>query len=144
MNVENFSEQTIELLRTAHKKASILKFDDVGTDHLLLALTEEIDLFERMGLNPWLIHREVSVLLGEGEATESPSNYTPRAKQVIDRASIEMEKLKQPVISPGIMFLSLLSEQGGVAIRALNNLNVDLNALKDKLAIELKDEKTYS
>lgn len=144
MKFEYLSDKTTELLRSAHKKASVLKFEDVGTDHLLLALTEEIALFEDAGYNPWLIHREVSLLLGEGDATVEPSNYTPRAKQVIDRAFTEMEKLEQPLVSPAILLLSLLSEQGGVAIRALTNLNIDLNEFKEKLEHHLNEEKNLA
>lgn len=144
MKFEYFSKETIELLRNAHKKACILKFDDVGTDHLLLALTEKVELFESAGYNPWLIHREVSLLLGEGDSSEEPSNYTPRAKQVIEGAITHMEQLQEKEVSPSHVLLSLLSETRGVAIRALTNLDIDVPEFKEKVMQHIKNEKTLA
>lgn len=144
MKFEFFATETVALLRSAHKKASILKFDDVGTDHLLLALTEEIELFEQAGYNPWLIHREVSMLLGEGEATAEPSNYTPRAKQVIDRAFTYMNQLEASEVTPAHILLSLLSETGGVAIRALTNLHINFAEFKEKIIKNTQDATTLA
>lgn len=133
MKFEYFSKETVEILRLAHKKATERKFEDVGTDHLLLAMTEELELFDKMGYDRRLINREISMLMGESDAQGEASNYTHRAKNVIENSILEIDHVRKTSVEPEHLLLSLVKESEGVAIRALENLHIDLNELQEKL-----------
>lgn len=135
MKVEYFSQRTIDVLRNAQKKATELKFEDVGTDHLLLAIADDTDLFERIGYNSSIIQREVSMLIGESDAEAEALRYTQRAKHVIEQSIQNIATSMNTSVEPEHLLLSLVKESGGVALRALENLNIDITDFQTRVEL---------
>lgn len=133
MKFDYFSERTVDLLRNAHKLAAELNFEDVGTDHLLLAMADDDLLFEKLGYDNHLIRREISMLLGVSDFYDEPISYTQRAKNVIENSISEIDFIHHTSVEPEHLLLSLTKEEEGVAIHALKNLHIDISEFKLKI-----------
>lgn len=133
MKFEYFSPKTIEVLRNAHKKATNLGFEDVGTDHLLLALTDDFDLFHKIGYDHKLIQHEVSMLMGTSDGETEAKTYTPRAKKALENSINEIDHITQITVEPEHLLLSLVKEEDGVAVRALKGLDINLADFTNKI-----------
>jgi ATP-dependent Clp protease ATP-binding subunit ClpC len=59
--------------------------------------------------------------------------FSPRARQAIVRAQEESRLLSHNYIGTEHILLGLLAEQGGVAARALNSLDISLGAARDQV-----------
>lgn len=145
MKFDYFSEKTIKVLRDAHRKASDLNFEDVGTDHILLALTDEKEIFEKLGCDSNKIKEAVKTLIGKGDSENEANTYTPRAKHVIENSISEAKDTGEVAVKPIHLLSSLLEQKGGVAIRVFENLKINAIELKNKILnednIQLKESK---
>src|SRR5262249_45932443 len=64
--------------------------------------------------------------------------YTPRAARVFELAAQSAHNLTSDLIGTEHLLLGLLGEREGVAIRALENLGVDLEALRQRVLNVIK------
>lgn len=134
MKFDYFSERTVGLLRNAHKIAADLNFEDVGTDHLLLAMTDDSIIFEKLGYDNNMIKREISMLLGSSDFHQEPSTYTQRAKKVIENSIAELDFIHHTSVEPEHLLLSLTKENECVAINALLNLDINILEFRNRVA----------
>jgi len=65
-------------------------------------------------------------------------NFSQRINEVISFSKEEAERLGNPYISPEHLLLGILREGEGTAIEILEQLNVDLNALKSNIESKLR------
>jgi ATP-dependent Clp protease ATP-binding subunit ClpC len=133
MKFDYFSPQLVEVLRNAHKKAADLNFEDVGTDHLLFALSELNGFFEKFDLEKTTIQHELHTLLGRSDYMKEPHTYTQRANNAIKNALTEIDHINQLYVKPEHLLLSLAKQENGVAIKVFENLGVDIDTLKKKV-----------
>ena len=132
-----FSEEAQKILLNAKKEMTALKHPYVGSEHLLLAILYDKELDVTIKLNEYNINynsfkEEVVKVIGKGNLTNNWFLYTPLLKRIIESATIECKENKDKEVTPLHLFLALLEEGDGVAIRILMGINIDIDAIVGK------------
>lgn len=134
---ERFTEPARKAVMLAQTEARERKFSHVGTESLLLGLLREQEgLAARVleALNVDLERARTGVLErvkpGEGHSPEAPIPFTPRAKEVLERALDVDCGLRNHVGTEDIL-LALASVNEGEAITVLRSLRVEPDQIRD-------------
>ena len=137
-----FNEETQKVLIMAKKEMTMLKHPYVGSEHLLLAILHDDSLLVTKILNGYNINYvnyrdEIIKIIGKGKVSNEWFLFTPLLKRVLENAILECkeENLKEVTIER--VFISLLEEGDGVAIRTLMGMNIDIDALYEKFTDKL-------
>ena len=129
----NFTPRLRHALESAPRLAGELGHKYIGSEHLLLALAEEEDSLASRFLESHGIHAErlregIAEFTGSAAPTHlSPSDLTPRARQMIESAAKAAEAGES--VGSDALLLAVLSEREGSAVRLLGALGVDSGAL---------------
>lgn len=150
---QRFTSKAENALRAAERVASELGHTYIGTEHLLYGLSAEHDgvasrILEGAGLNAAKLRECISHLAGVGRPSHvGAADLTPRAKNAIE---LSAKKAKQGAVGTEHLLLSILSVEGGVALKIIAALGVerkellsDLSSICD-IAPENKDNKRNS
>lgn len=134
-----FSEESQKVLLIAKKEMASLKHPYVGSEHLLLAIlsNKDLDVCQKLseyGINYESFKNEVVKVIGKGTIANNWFLYTPLLKRIIENATIDCRENKEKEITVFHLFLSLLEEGDGVAIRILMGMNIDIDALYDEFS----------
>ncbi len=115
----------------------------VGTEHLLLSLlklSSEVNMIALdYGLTYESFKNELINVVGSSTKKSSYVLYTPLLKRVIKNATVKAMHNNQE-LSAKSLFMALLDEGEGIAIRVLIGMDIDI----DELYEELKDHKSGS
>lgn len=135
---ERFTDQANHVVFVAQEQARGLRHGYIGTEHLLLGLTEKgsgasADLLRSMGVTGEDVKRLVVRIVGEGdletvEAAEEKFDqipFTPRSKKVLELGLREALKLGHNYVDSRHLLLGLAREREGVAARILLDLDAD-------------------
>ena len=135
-----FSEEAQKVLVLANKEMYDLKHSNVGTEHLLLAILKQNEdissKLKKYKITYKSFKDELIRVVGTGKEKSKWIIYTSRLKKILENAVIESKESNEEV-TVNSLFLSLLNEGEGIAIRILLGLNVDIN----KLYFEVSDKK---
>lgn len=131
-----FSEESQKVLLNAKKEMTMLKHPYVGSEHLLLSILSMKDLdltikLDEYGINYTNFKNEVIRVIGKGSITNTWFLYTPLLKRIIESATIDCNESKEKEVSIHHLFIALLEEGDGVAIRILMGMNIDIDQLYD-------------
>lgn len=142
-----FSEEAQKVLLNAKKEMTILKHPYVGSEHLLLSILSNKDLDITVKLNDYGItynkfKDEVIRVIGKGKITNTWFLYTPLLKRIIEDAAIDSKDNKEKEVGVNNLFLSLLEEGDGVAIRLLMGMNIDVDLLYEEFSSSLTVKKS--
>lgn len=134
-----FSEEAQKVLLNAKKEMSELKHPYVGSEHLLLAILSFKDLeltqkLDEFGINYNSFKNELIKVVGRGNISNDWFLYTPLLKRIIENATLECNESKEKEVTVLHLFLSLLEEGDGVAIRILVGMNIDVDLLYDEFS----------
>lgn len=134
-----FSEEAQKVLLNAKKEMSSLKHPYVGSEHLLLSILsfKDLDITQKLdefGINYDLFKSEIIKVVGKGNISNDWFLYTPLLKRIIENASLDCRESKEKEITVLHLFLSLLEEGEGVAIRMLVGMNIDIDLLYDEFS----------
>lgn len=132
-----FSEEAQKILIMAKKEMSMLKHPYVGSEHLLLAILHNDDLSVTKLLNEYNINynnfrNEIIKIIGKGTISNEWFLYTPLLKRILENAILECKEENIKEVSVDRIFISLLEEGDGVAIRTLMGMDIDIDLLYDK------------
>lgn len=141
-----FSEEAQKALILARKEMRLLKHPYVGSEHLLLAILsmDDLELTKRLnkfGINYNLFHQELVNVVGIGKDSNDWFLYTPLLKRVIESAILDSKENNESEVSVTQLFLSLLEEGEGIAIRLLIGMNIDIDEIYQEFSGSLKDKK---
>lgn len=130
---EYFTNQAIATIAAAQEETRRQGHGSVGTEQLLLGLLAEgsnpaADILQEAGASLEAVRTKVVEMTGRGAGTSSEAEipFTPRTKQVLERALQEARQLGQTFITPEHILLSLLRVDNSVATKVLIDLGVDL------------------
>lgn len=134
-----FSEESQKILLIAKKEMSQLKHPYVGSEHLLLAILQNKDSdvchkLNEYGINYETFKNEVIKVIGKGTISNNWFLYTPLLKRIIENATIDARENKDKEITVLHLFLAMLEEGDGVAIRILMGMNIDIDALYEEFS----------
>lgn len=132
---EKFTESAQGALVAAAEKALDLSHSYIGTEHLLLGLLSGQGVAKRVleenGVEEDNLIQLIEQLInpGSGVAIKEADNFTPRAKNVIEKCRKEAIRLKSVTVGTEHILMALIKESDCVAVRLLNTLGVNLQKL---------------
>ncbi len=133
-----FSEEAQKVLLQSKEEMQSLSHPYVGSEHLLLAILKEEDEPLTRQLKSYNItyerfKKELIKVVGIGKNKSNWFLYTPLLKRVLETALLNAKEEKTEVTVQEL-FLSLLEEGEGVAIRLLMGMNIDIDELYNELS----------
>ena len=132
-----FNEESQKIIKKAKTEMILLKHPYVGSEHLMLSiLNSRTSIRERLneyGITYDNFKGELLKSISIGTSTNKYFIYTPLLKRVLENSIIDAKESNNNEITIENIFISLLDEGEGVAIRILNNLGVNI----DELFLEL-------
>ncbi len=135
-----FSEESQRLLKKAKLEMQKLKHPFIGSEHLLLSiLNEKNDISLKLKEYNVNYHNFYSALVdavGIGKSTNDYFIYTPLLKRVLEEAILDAKEDKKEEVSLITIFLAMLDEGEGVAIRILYKLGVNVDKIYEELSIK--------
>ena len=137
---ERFTKQARKVIASSNTQANRLGHEYIGTEHILLAMTEEGGdicnvIFKEAGINKKKIEKEVKKLVKVDPDNVSYGKLpqTPRAKNVIRYAIDEATELDHKRICTQHILLGLLCEYDGVAYEVLTKFGLELEQVRKKV-----------
>jgi Clp amino terminal domain, pathogenicity island component len=132
-----FTIRARQVVINAEKHARRLRHDSVGTEHLLLGLTDEECIasmaLSGLGVEATAVREQVEARVTVGEA--APEGHVPfsgPAKRILELTLREALKLGHNYIGTEHIVLALLTDSEGDAGQVLRELGVDYDALREK------------
>jgi len=140
---ERFTDRARRVIVLAQNEARSLDHDSVGTEHILLALTEEgtgvgAEALEAMQITTDAVREKVEEITGRGQVPPRKGHipFTPAAKKVLEFSLREALQLGHTYLGTEHILLGLVREGDGVAGQVLAGLGADLNRTR-QLVIEI-------
>ena len=133
-----FSEEAQKSLLLAKSEMMKLNHPYVGSEHLLLAILSTNNSISRnlkkYNITYDMFYNEVLRIMGKGSKPTSWYLYTPLLKRIIENASLDSREKKEKEVTLEQLFLSLLEEGDGVAIRLLIGMNIDIDLIYEQFS----------
>lgn len=139
-----FTPKAREVMVAAQKEAKLLRHNYLGTEHILLGLTQ-VDGIASVVLGgftqPERLRDEVRKIVGTGgDEPSGPPPFTPRGKKVIELAFRESLKLVHNYVGTEHLLLGLLREGEGVGVQVLVNVGVKPDEVRESVISKLKKD----
>jgi ATP-dependent Clp protease ATP-binding subunit ClpC len=134
---ERFTEGAIKAILLAQEEARRLGHNLVGTEQILLGLIGEgkgvaAVVLNNMGITLKNARAEVENVIGRGSGfvpAELP--FTPKAKRIFEQSFQESRQLGHSYIGTEHLLLAIAQDKDGVAAKVLENLDVDLDDVRN-------------
>jgi len=144
---DKFSGRTKKVFEVASEAAVKLKHDILGTEHLLIAISADVNGLAAKTLADNNVTREKiveAVITQVGYGTATPVNQlrlTPRVKGVLEKANQISIDLDVTHISPEHLLLAIIDEGDSIAYKIIDDLSGDANSVGNYLFARIsKDE----
>ena len=143
---ESYTPSAKRVLELAQVNANGFRHQAIGTEHLLLALVSEEQGIARKVLaqfviTPTDIKEEIERLTGYGTLKrQAPDNYlpySPKAKNILNRAAAQAELLNSEKIGTEHILLALLEDDDILSSRILDSLDIDINRVRQTVFRQL-------
>jgi len=131
-----FSEEAQRVLLNAKDEMMRLNHPFVGSEHLVLSILknandEVLDIFSDFGVTYDSFYKKLIEVLGFGDSDNSLFLYTPLLKRILESACSLAREVGTREVSVTHLILALLEEGDGVALRLLDEMDVDLDEVYD-------------
>ena len=131
-----FDEKAQKVLVNMQKEMMSLKHPYIGSEHLLLSLlkygdSEYVSKFKNAGVTYEIFRNELIKTVGVGKTASDFFLYTPLLRTILESASMDSNDKGKSEVDTTDLFISLLEEGEGIAVRILVGMNVDLDNLYD-------------
>ena len=132
---DRFTERAKIVFELAHSAAAEFGHIHVGSEHILLGLAREgggiaAKVLREAGLESRLIIDLIVKHIGLGERSDyAPQDLSPRAKRIVEIASLEAGRLGHNYVSTEHILMGILREYDGVAAKLISLTGIDLNKL---------------
>ncbi len=135
---EKLTREARQVVNRAADEAARLGHSYVGTEHLLLALTEEGDtaaqLLRSCGIGPGRLRELVEETVDLGKpAHRAAQGLTPRAKNCLQLAAQEAARLGRREADTEHLLLGLLRDEDSAALRILRSAGLEPDRLYARL-----------
>jgi len=154
MNWNNLTERAQKAIWLAQEEAHSLNNDYLGTEHILLGLVKlgegiAFNALVNVGIDPSEITNRIESLIRESKPSYTPDYssdviLTPRAKRVLEMAEREANNLGDTYVSTEHLLLAIIHEGGGVAVKILKEMGIDLVQIEETIYSMLGDVKKSS
>ena len=139
---EKFTYCARKAMFLAQEEAQYFNHNLIGTEHILLGLVRETEgvagrVLSQFGSDLSIVRSAVESITEKGEHSSMDAiDITPRARKVIELAVYEARSLKHHYIGTEHLLIGLIRE-GGVAARALDSLEVNLDKIRSEISLML-------
>ena len=127
-----FSEDAQKTLLIAKKEMIELKHDYIGSEHILLSLLKSnndiIKKLKKYNVDYKKFKEKIIDVIGYGNNENNYTIYSSLVKRILENLIIDSKETSEEITSNSI-FLSIINEAEGTAIRLLLSMNVDINKL---------------
>lgn len=137
---ERFTDRARRVVVLAQEEARLLNHHHIGTEHLLLGLVREEEglaahVLVSLGLRLDVVRERVAAIVGPGEKAQPSGHipFTPRAKRVLELSLPEALQLGHDYIGTEHILLGLVEEGGGVAVRVMTDLELDVAGIRSEV-----------
>lgn len=131
-----FDEASQKIILQAKKEMFDLKHPYVGSEHLFLAILHSdlsvTKVLKSYGITYELFKKELIQIVGVGNKKNDWFLFTPLLKRILSNASLYLKE-GHILITPEDLLIAIFREGDGIANRILIGMNVDLDALQEKL-----------
>lgn len=147
-NFTGFTEKANMALNKAVEVAEDLGHTYIGSEHILLGLSDGSDsvagkILTAKGLTYKKIFELLRSQVGAGMPTElQPADFTPRSKHIIEGAIVMSTSMKQSLAGTEHLLISICREGNGFACELLNLAGVSPQSLLKELANSVSGGKT--
>ncbi len=128
-----FTEECQKILINSKREMQKLKHPYVGSEHLLLSILSMDNSVSRklnsMGVDYNKFKNKIIEMIGYGTEENSWFLYTPLLKRVLESSILDSKDNNNAIITLDHIFISLLEEGEGIAIRILLSMNINVDAL---------------
>ena len=142
----NFEEDARKVLVNAKKEMYDLRHPYVSSEHLLLSILKgKNDVSEKLkkyDLDYKKLKKEIIDVLGKGSKASEWFLYTPLLKRIIENAAIDAKENNNGIVTVNHLFVGMLEEGEGVAIRILLGMNIDVDDLYSDFAYRIINKKS--
>ena len=132
-----FSEEAQKILKKAKVEMQKLKHAFIGSEHLLLSILNDQNTIsnklKEYNVNYDSFYKMLVEVVGIGTYVNNYFIYTPLLKRVLEEAIFEAKESNSKEVNLNTIFLAILDEGEGVAIRILYKLGVNIDKLYDEL-----------
>ena len=130
-----FSEEAQKVLLGAKREMKALKHPYVGSEHLVLSiLKNNPDLKKKLGdfhITYDSFYQQIIEQIGMGKEENEWFLFTPLLKRVIETAILFAKEANNGEVTSDQLFLAILEEGEGVAVRIFSQMNVDITELQE-------------
>ncbi|WP_204102913.1 MULTISPECIES: ATP-dependent Clp protease ATP-binding subunit [Spirulina sp. CCY15215] len=136
---EHFADTAIKAVMLAQEEARRTGHNLVGTEQILLGLIGEgtaiaARVLRDMGVTLKAARTAVDRYIGRGPGYAPPNlPFTPKAKKIFEQSFDEARQLGHTYIGTEHLLLALANEKESVAIKVLQQLGVDRDALRTEI-----------
>jgi len=142
--LDRFEPAARRTLELAPEEARHFNHTFVGTEHILLGLTQSeskslSNVMRRLGVSSEAVRLEIEqiVTAGTGASASTAIPFTPRARRALLLAVQEAKSLGERQVRADHVFLGLLREGGGVAALVLKKLGVRAETARAEILKEI-------
>lgn len=133
---DKYSFTISKIFKYAEEEMKVLHHPYVGSEHLLLSLLKNSkdvkEIASKYNLTYDNFKKELLLVVGSSSKESAYVLYTPLLKRVINLAMEDAKERKEELNSKHL-FLALLEEGEGIAIRLLYGMNINLDSMYDEL-----------
>ncbi len=120
----------------------------VGTEHIIMGLLKEREgiaakVLNNLGINEEIYEKKIIEVKGKNIPHEEDISFTPRTKQVLEKATVFANKLNTNNIGTEHILLSIVQEGEGLGIKLLNSLGAEQRDLIE-LIMKMMGVENYS
>ena len=144
----SFTQKANEVLNLAIKAAGEYGHNYVGSEHILIGLLKEgtgvaAGVLSDKGITYEDVDSLIKEEIGTGRPTRlSPEDFTPRSKRIIELSFQIARSMTHSFVGTEHLLISLIKESDSYAVRFINQLGVDENALLEELADSIGNGET--
>lgn len=146
-NFKGFTQKANDALNNAISISSHMGHTYVGTEHLLLALTEESDgiagtVLEQAGVTSSELRKLIENTMGTGSpSVVTVDDFTPRTKRVMQNALLIANRIGHNFVGTEHLLLAILSDNDSYSVRFLKEMGASqdslIQALSDAMNVEI-------
>ena len=145
--MSKFNDRSERMLIRAVALAEGFGHTYIGTEHILLALSEDREsiageILSKKGADIKSIKRIIGDYSGIGVPCNlTKDDITPKAKRILESAFNVSKRYSDGIVNSEHILLALLDDKDSVAYKILKAVKCDITALKDEITVDLKSKK---
>ncbi|MCL2547448.1 MAG: ATP-dependent Clp protease ATP-binding subunit, partial [Oscillospiraceae bacterium] len=154
MQDKRFTDRAQTAMKLALQAATQLGHAYIGSEHLLLGLTEENEgiaasVLHNNGVTADTLREQIIEAVGQGDSGKAPiQSWTPRTKHIFSMALQESLHMEHSYCGTEHLLLALLSDNESLASRLLLSLGVNIKDLQrdiyDAIGVNPAEQKAAS